>query len=128
MPLEGVRVVALEQYISGPYCTMWLADAGAEVIKVERPDGGDPRRVFFPQLSGEDGTSVSGGFFSFNRNKSSVTLDLASEQGREAYKALVATADVVVENLRPGATDKLGIGYADLCENHPGLIYAAVSG
>jgi CoA:oxalate CoA-transferase len=128
LPLEGVRVVALEQYISGPYCTMWLADAGAEVIKVERPDGGDPRRVFMPQLEGEDGAAVSGGFFSFNRNKKSVTLDLASEEGREAYKALVATADVVVENLRPGATDKLGIGYADLSNDHPGLIYAAVSG
>lgn len=128
LPLEGVRVVALEQYISGPFCTMWLADAGAEVIKVERPDGGDPRRVFMPELSGADGTSVSGGFFSFNRNKSSVTLDLASEEGREAYKALVATADVVVENLRPGATDKLGIGYPELSKDHPGLIYAAVSG
>lgn len=128
LPLEGVRVVALEQYISGPYCTMWLADAGAEVIKVERPDGGDPRRVFMPQLTGESGESVSGGFFSFNRNKRSVTLDLASEEGRKAYRALVATADVVVENLRPGATDKLGIGYADLSADHPELVYAAVSG
>jgi crotonobetainyl-CoA:carnitine CoA-transferase CaiB-like acyl-CoA transferase len=128
LPLDGVRVVALEQYISGPYCTMWLADAGAEVIKVERPDGGDPRRVFMPQLSGEDGATVSGGFFSFNRNKKSVTLDLASEEGRAAYKALVRTADVVVENLRPGATDKLGIGYADLSADHPELVYAAISG
>ena len=128
LPLDGIRVVALEQYISGPYCTMWLADAGAEVIKVERPDGGDPRRVFMPQRTGDNGESVSGGFFSFNRNKKSVTLDLAGEEGRTAYKALVRTADVVVENLRPGATDKLGIGYADLSVDHPDLVYAAISG
>jgi CoA:oxalate CoA-transferase len=128
LPLEGVRVVALEQYISGPYCTMWLADAGAEVIKVERPDGGDPRRVFMPERTGENGAAVSGGFFSFNRNKKSVTLDLGCDEGRAAYRALVATADVVVENLRPGATDKLGIGYTDLSADHPELVYAAISG
>lgn len=128
LPLEGVRVVALEQYISGPYCTMWLADAGAEVIKVERPDGGDPRRVFMPQRQGDNGESVSGGFFSFNRNKKSVTLDLRSDEGIEAYRQLVATADVVVENLRPGAVDKLGIGYADLTADRDDLVYAAISG
>jgi crotonobetainyl-CoA:carnitine CoA-transferase CaiB-like acyl-CoA transferase len=128
LPLEGVRVVALEQYISGPYCTMWLADCGAEVIKVERPDGGDPRRTFMPQLEGENGEAVSGGFFSFNRNKKSVTLDLRSDEGRAAYKALVATADVVVDNLRPGAVDKLGIGYESLREGHERLVYAAISG
>ncbi|HET8616830.1 MAG TPA: CoA transferase [Actinomycetales bacterium] len=128
LPLDGVRIVALEQYISGPYCTMWLADCGAEVIKVERPEVGDPRRVFMPRLEGEDGESVSGGFFSFNRNKKSVTLDLQSEEGRTAYKALVATADVVVENLRPDAVGKLGIAYDDLRVDHEDLVYAAISG
>jgi CoA:oxalate CoA-transferase len=128
LPLEGVRVVALEQYISGPYCTMWLADCGAEVIKVERPDGGDPRRVFMPQLEGDNGETVSGGFFSFNRNKKSVTLDLQTEEGRTVYKSLVGTADVVVENLRPGAVDKLGIGYEELRQGHEGLVYSAISG
>jgi crotonobetainyl-CoA:carnitine CoA-transferase CaiB-like acyl-CoA transferase len=128
LPLDGVRVIALEQYISGPYCTMWLADAGAEVIKVERPGVGDPRRVFMPQLTGENGRSVSGGFFSFNRNKKSVTLDLAGDEGRSLYTALVRTADVVVDNLRPGATDKLGIGYAALSVDQPELVYAAISG
>src|SRR5699024_4697601 len=91
LPLEGVRVVALEQYISGPYCTMWLADAGAEVIKVERPKTGDPRRVFQPELEGENGETLSGGFLSFNRNKRSVTLDLQSPEGIEAYRKLVAS-------------------------------------
>ncbi|MGO3146753.1 MAG: CaiB/BaiF CoA transferase family protein [Leucobacter sp.] len=128
LPLEGIRVVALEQYISSPYCTMWLADAGAEVIKVERPDGGDPRRVFLPKLEGESGESVSGGFFSFNRNKKSVALDLSSEEGAEAYRRLVATADVVVENLRPGAVERLGIGYTDLTKERDDLVYAAISG
>jgi crotonobetainyl-CoA:carnitine CoA-transferase CaiB-like acyl-CoA transferase len=128
LPLDGVRVVTLEQYISGPYCTMWLADCGAEVIKVERPGVGDPRRVFRPTREGPDGTSVSGGFFSFNRNKRSVTLDLAIPEGRDAYRALVASADVVVENLRPGAVEKLGLGHARLRADQPRLIYAGISG
>ncbi len=126
-PLHGVRVVALEQYISGPYCTMWLADCGAEVIKVERPGEGDPRRAFLPKR-GPEGAAVSGGFFSFNRNKRSVTLDLTLDEGRDAYRALVASADVVVDNLRPGAVEKLGLDYASLSKVHPGLVYAGISG
>lgn len=128
LPLDGVRVVALEQFISGPYCTMWLADCGAEVIKVERPGSGDPRRDFHPYREGAGGRKVSGGFFSFNRNKRSVTLDLSAEEGREAYRALVRTADVVVENMRPGAVEKLGLDHATLSADHPRLIYAGISG
>jgi CoA:oxalate CoA-transferase len=127
LPLEGVRIVALEQYISGPYCTMWLADCGAEVIKVERPEG-DPRRGFQPQLESPDGERLSGGFFSFNRNKKSIVLDLRSPGGIDVYRDLVATADVVVENMRPGATDALGVGPAALVDAHPTLIYAAITG
>ncbi|MGE3287216.1 MAG: CaiB/BaiF CoA transferase family protein [Pseudonocardia sp.] len=127
-PLDGVRVVALEQYISGPYCTMWLADCGAEVVKVERPGVGDPRRVFQPTRGGPDGDAVSGGFFSFNRNKRSVTLDLTLDEGRDAYRALVASADVVVENLRPGAVEKLGLDHTVLRRADPRLIYAGISG
>lgn len=127
-PLEGVRVIALDQYIAGPYCSMWLADAGAEVIKVERPGTGEPRRSYLPAIENSDGEKVYGGFVSYNRNKQSITLDLQTEKGREIYKELVREADVVIENLKPGAVDKLGIGYDDLKEINPKVIYAAISG
>lgn len=127
-PLKGVRIVALEQYIAAPYCTMWLADCGAEIIKVERPDGGDPRRNYQPELKGDNGEAVYGGFVTYNRNKKSVALDLQSPEGREVYLNLVKTADVVVENLKPGSVDKLGLGYDELSKVNPRLIYAAISG
>ena len=97
--LDGVRVLEMGQYIAAPYCAMMLADLGAEVIKIERP-GGDPRRIYDP-LERSDSGSMSGGFLSYNRNKKSVTLDLSDEGDRARYRALAATADVVVENLRP---------------------------
>lgn len=127
-PLDGVRIVALEQYIAAPFCTMWLADCGAEVIKVERPNGGDPRRNYQPALQSETGEQVYGGFVTYNRNKRSVAIDLQSPEGREVYRDLVATADVVVENLKPGSADKLKIGYEDLKGKNLRLIYAAISG
>jgi len=127
-PLEGVRIIALEQYIAAPYCTMWLADCGAEVIKIERPSGGDPRRNYPPSLEGESGDSVYGGFVTYNRNKKSVALDLQTAEGRAVYLDLVKSADVVVENLKPGSVDKLGLGYEALCKINPKLIYAAISG
>ncbi len=126
-PLEGLRVLEMGQYIAAPYCAMLLADQGAEVIKVERPGSGDPRRDYDPRFDGEGG-HLSGGFLSYNRNKKSVTIDLRSEQGIETYKRLVATADVVVENLRPGAVDRMGIGWEDLRRINPRLIYAGISG
>ncbi len=125
--LEGIRVLEIGQYIAAPYCAMMLADLGAEVIKVERPRGGDPRRVYDPLLRSDSG-SMSGGFLSYNRNKKSVTLDLADEADRDRYRALAATADVVVENLRPGAVDRLGIGYSALKADNDRLIYCAISG
>tara|TARA_R110002020_G_scaffold475295_2_gene709475 strand:- start:32088 stop:33302 length:1215 start_codon:yes stop_codon:yes gene_type:complete len=127
-PLEGVRIIALEQYIAAPYCTMWLADCGAEVIKIERPGGGDPRRNYQPALESEAGESVYGGFVTYNRNKKSVALDLQTPEGREVYLDMVKSADVVVENLKPGSVDKLGLGYDDLSKINPKLIYAAISG
>lgn len=127
-PLDGVRIIALEQYIAAPYCTMWLADCGAEVIKIERPDGGDPRRNYQPALKSESGESVYGGFVTYNRNKKSVALDLQTPEGREVYLDLIKSADVVVENLKPGSVDKLGLGYVDLIKVNPKLIYAAISG
>jgi len=127
-PLEGVRVVALEQYIAAPFCTMWLADCGAEVIKIERPKTGDPRRNYQPSLQGSSGETVYGGFVGYNRNKKSVALDIQSEEGREVYRDLVKTADVVIENLKPGSVEKLGLGYEQLSGLNPRLIYAAISG
>jgi formyl-CoA transferase len=127
-PLTGVRVIALEQYMSAPYCTMLLADAGAEVIKIERPGTGDPRRVIAPFAESKDGQRLGGGFIAYNRNKKSVALNLRSEEGREIYKRLAAVADVVVENMRPGVTTKLGVDYPVLQKLNPRLVYAAISG
>ncbi len=127
-PLTGIRVIGLEQYMSAPYCTMLLADAGAEVIKIERPGRGDPRRAIPPFITGEQGQRVAGGFISYNRNKKSLALNLRAEAGKKILRDLVKESDVVVENLRPGAMDKLQLGYNQLKGINPRLIYAAISG
>jgi len=127
-PLTGIRVLGVEQYMSAPYCTMLLADAGAEVLKIERPGQGDPRRAIPPFARGKDGSKVSGGFMAYNRSKKSVTLDLSSEDGRGIFKDLATVSDVVVENLRPGSMEKLGLEYGALSELNPRLVYAAISG
>ena len=127
-PLTGVRVIGLEQYMSAPYCTMLLADAGAEVIKVEMPGRGDPRRSIPPYAFDEEGQRVAGGFIGYNRNKKSLALNLREQEGREILQDLVRVSDVVVENLRPGAMDKLGLGYEPFSAINPRLIYAAISG
>lgn len=127
-PLTGIRVIGLEQYMSAPYCTMLLADAGAEVIKIERPGQGDPRRSIPPYITDEQGQRAAGGFIGYNRNKKSLALNLREEAGRQVLKDLVKISDVVVENLRPGAIDKMGLGYEQLKTINPRLIYAAVSG
>ena len=126
-PLEGVRVVGLEQYMSGPYCTMLLADAGAEVIKVERPGAGDPRRAIPPFLA-HGGHKKACGYLAYNRNKKSLALNLQDEAGREILRELAKVSDVVVDNLRPGVTEKLGLGYEHLSALNERLIYAAISG
>ena len=105
-----------------------LADAGAEVIKIERPGTGDPRRSIPPFAEGENEEKKAGGFMAYNRNKKSFALNMRTDDGKKIYKELIKTADVVVENLRPGSTDKMGIGYNDLKEINPKLIYAAISG
>jgi len=127
-PLEGIRVIALEQYIAGPDCSMWLADFGAEVIKIERPGKGEPRRNYMPAVQDDKGNWAYGGFKIYNRNKKSVTLDIRSEKGKQIYKDLVAQADVVIENLGPHAVERLGLGYDVLSTVNPRLIYAAISG
>ena len=126
-PLSGIRVIGLEQYMSGPYCTMLLADAGAEVIKIERPGTGDPRRAIPPFVE-KDGLKKAGGYLSYNRNKKSLALNLRCDAGQEILRKLVKVSDVVVENLRPGATTKMGLDYSNLKAINPRLIYAAISG
>ena len=127
-PLTGIRIIAMEQYMSAPYCTMLLADVGAEVIKIERPGRGDPRRSIPPYATDEQGRRVAGGFIGYNRNKKSLALNLREEAGRQILKGLARVSDAVVENLRPGATDKLGLGYEQLRAINPRLVYAAISG
>jgi len=126
-PLSGVRVVGLEQYMAGPYCTMLLADAGAEVIKIERPGNGDPRRGI-PPFARKGDCKKAGGYMAYNRNKKSLALNLRTEAGREVLQRLARVSDVVVENLRPGAMDKIGVGYEAFKELNPGIIYAMISG
>jgi crotonobetainyl-CoA:carnitine CoA-transferase CaiB-like acyl-CoA transferase len=126
-PLSGIRIIGLEQYMSGPYCTMVLADAGAEVIKIERPGTGDPRRAI-PPFVARDGISKAGGFLSYNRNKKSLALNLRSEAGQEILRQLIAVSDVVVENLRPDAMTNMGLDYDRLKAINPRLIYAIISG
>ena len=126
-PLSGIRVVGLEQYMAGPYCTMLLADAGAEVIKIERPGTGDPRRAM-PPFAEKNGKRKAAGFMSYNRNKKSLALNIRSEDGQEVFRRLAATADVVVENLRPGSMTRLGLGQKEMREAHPRLIWSIISG
>jgi formyl-CoA transferase len=119
--LKGLRILDLTRVLAGPFATMMLADLGAEVIKIEQPGRGDDTRHFAPFCNGE-----SAYYMNLNRNKLGVTLDL--KKGRDTFIELVKTADVVVENYRPGTMDKLGLGYDVLKQVNPRLVYAAVSG
>jgi len=121
--LEDIRVLELTNFMAGPFCGMLLADMGADVIKVENPKGGDFTRGAGPFMDGH-----AAGFMAVNRNKRSIALDLKSARGREIFLELVRTADVVVENLRPGTLDDLGIGYATLNEMNPGIILSSTTG
>jgi crotonobetainyl-CoA:carnitine CoA-transferase CaiB-like acyl-CoA transferase len=127
-PLDGIKVLAFEIQVAGPYCTMMLADQGAAVIKVERPEGGDTARGGAPRIKNDQGETQSGYFLRFNRNKRSVTLNLKSDEGRRLFGELAEKSDVVVENFRPGLLDEMGIGYKALSERNPGLVYACISG
>ncbi len=122
-PLAGIRVLDLTWVLAGPFASMILNDLGAEVIKVERPPLGDVARTTAPLIDGE-----SAYFFSINRGKKSICLDLKSEQGRELFLRLAGVADVVMENFTPGTMDGLGLGYEALQRRNPRLIYAATSG
>ena len=122
-PLAGVRVVDLSRIVAGPYCTQQMADLGAEVIKVE-PPGGDDTRRFGPPFLGDDATY----YFSINRGKRSIAINLKTEAGKKIVFDLVKDADVVVENFRPGAAKRLGIDSETLRSLNPRLIYVSISG
>jgi crotonobetainyl-CoA:carnitine CoA-transferase CaiB-like acyl-CoA transferase len=122
-PLSGIRVVEVGNYMAAPFCAMQLADLGAEVIKVEHPEGGDQVRQSAPLIEGEGSA-----FMRLNRNKRSIALDLKNDKGKEIFRKLAGTADVVVENLRPGTMTDLGLDYETLRAINPGLIYVAASG
>jgi crotonobetainyl-CoA:carnitine CoA-transferase CaiB-like acyl-CoA transferase len=126
-PLDGVRVLEVGQYISAPYCAMLLADQGADVVKIERPGSGDPRRRYDPLVE-RDGHSTSGGFLTYNRNKRSVTLNLQDPRGQDIFRALAGVSDVIVENLRPGVMEAANLAPSALCTENSRLIYAAISG
>ncbi len=123
LPLDGARVLDLTRYMSGPYCTMVMADMGADVIKVERFPGGDDSRRMAPKVDGE-----SYPFAMPNRGKRSLALDLKDPRGRDVFLELAATADFVIENFRPGVMQRLGIGYDDVRAARPDVIYCSISG
>ncbi|MCX6550033.1 MAG: CoA transferase [Acidobacteria bacterium] len=123
-PLDGLTVLDLTRVLSGPYCTMQLADMGARVIKIERPGSGDDTRAWGPPfVAGE-----SSYFLSINRNKESVALDFKHPDGRAVLDGLIGRADVLVENFHPGTLDAMGLGYQHLAPSHPRLVYCSISG
>ena len=121
--LNGVKVLDLSRVLAGPFCTMMLADMGAEVIKVEMPGKGDDSRAFPPYINDE---SVY--FMNMNRNKKGITLNLKAEEGKEIFRKLVKEVDILIENYRPGTMEKMGLGYEELKKINPKLVYGCVSG
>ena len=122
MPLTGIKVLDLTRVVSGPFCTMMLADFGADVIKVEAP-GGDPSRV-----TGIMGKGENPYFVNLNRNKRTITINMKTEEGKRIVRTMADRVDVVVENFRPGVMERLGLGFEELRKTNPGLVYAAVTG
>jgi crotonobetainyl-CoA:carnitine CoA-transferase CaiB-like acyl-CoA transferase len=123
-PLDGLTIVDLTRVLSGPYCTMLLGDMGARVVKVEHPGRGDDTRAWGPPFVGRE----SAYFLSINRNKESVSLDFKDPDGRRVLDRLIARADVLVENFRPGALARLGLDYGALAPAHPRLVFCSISG
>jgi crotonobetainyl-CoA:carnitine CoA-transferase CaiB-like acyl-CoA transferase len=122
-PLVGFRILDLSQVVSGPFCTMQLGDLGADVIKIEPPEG-DSTRLFGRPTKG----GVTASFLNFNRNKRSIVVDLKKEHGRDLVRRLAVKADALVENNRPGVADRLGIGYGDVRRLNPKIIYCSICG
>lgn len=122
--LDGMVVLDCSQILAGPFCSMLLADMGADVIKVEKPKGGDDTRRMGPPFVGGE----SAAFLQMNRNKRSAVLDIRSEAGKQAFIRLAAKSDVLIENYRPGTLERLGLGYEELKQVNPGLVYCSISG
>ncbi|SFK58930.1 CaiB/BaiF CoA transferase family protein [Falsiroseomonas stagni] len=125
-PLRGLRVLDLTRVLAGPTCTQMLGDMGAEVIKIERPESGDDTRGFAPPVW--PGTTESAYFLGVNRNKKSLTLDIAKEEGQAIIHQLLETCDILVENFKVGALAKYGLGFDQLKAKYPGLIYCSITG
>ena len=123
-PLTGVRVVDLSRVLAGPYCTMVLADLGADIVKVERPEGGDETRSWGPPFAGGEAAY----YLSVNRGKRSCALDLSQPEGRALALELCAGADVVIENFKLGGADRLGVGYEQVRERNPAVVYCSITG
>lgn len=123
-PLEGVRVIEACQMMAGPFCACLLGDMGADVIKIERPGGGDDARLIGRHFAGDD----SFGFMNLNRNKRSMVVNFKDDEGQALVRGLAASADIFIQNMRPGTIDKLGLGYEALREINPGLVYVSISG
>jgi formyl-CoA transferase len=123
-PLDGIRVLDLTRVVAGPYCSMFLGDLGAEVVKVEQPGFGDDTRGWGPPFTGGE----SAYYLCINRNKQSITLDLKSTEGVELLRQMTEVADVVIENFRPGTMERLGLGEQELRQFNPRLIYASLTG
>jgi crotonobetainyl-CoA:carnitine CoA-transferase CaiB-like acyl-CoA transferase len=123
-PLAGVRVADLSRVLAGPYCTMVLADLGADVVKVERPEGGDETRSWGPPFAGGEAAY----YLSVNRSKRSCAIDLSQPEGRELALELCARADIVVENFKVGGADRLGVGYDQVRERNPRVVYCSITG
>ena len=123
MPLHGLTVIDLTRVLAGPYCAMMLGDMGAEVLKIEEPTHGDDTRAWAPFQDG-----VSSFFLGMNRSKKSVTLDLKTPEGAEALRRLIGTADVLIENFRPGSLKKLGFDYDSVREMNPRLVFCSITG
>lgn len=122
LPLEDLRILDMTQVLAGPFCTMTLADMGADVIRIEQGNGTQRQMGF--KMRGNDGS----GFLALNRNKRSFTVNLKDADGRNAFLDLVSTADVLVENYRVGVTERLGVGWPSLHQINPRLVYASISG
>src|SRR5580692_10350373 len=128
LPLEGIRVLDLSRLLPGGFCSLLLADFGADVVKVEDTGMGDYIRWSPPYYEGAHDSAKSALFLSLNRNKRSIRIDLKHERGRAALLALVREHDVVLESFRPGVLDRLGVGYERMREENPGIVYCAITG
>ncbi len=128
LPLEGIRVLDVTHIVAGPFCSMILADMGAEVIKIERPRTGERARINTPFIDVENGQRVSARYLGVNRNKKSVTLDLRDPRCKAAFENMVRESDILLDNWGPGALRRLGLGYDVLSSLNPALVYASITG